>query len=428
MEIKMKIEQFFGENYQYIWSDNWCLDKDKVWFVAGAIDILFCLDRKTNKTLLVDKIPSDTIFALRQHPICIKKEDRIFCFPDIGRDIWCYHINDKSWTSIKINYSENIRIGCERAWIIENEIYVLSSGLNKILEINVSQERIEHYHDLMINHKDRLSESIRIDNCIYTICSKPVKIIKFNCLDKSIKKMELPQIDDSIQTLCFDGAKFWMTGLRKKIYVWEENTNKLECLNHFPEGFGLWNFSGQYADFINKVEERNDVPLFLMSSYVNGSIWLIPFQTNEILYVNKDTYKIEKFHLEDETYTEDNVDMQLLNTKYILLYVESERYIGLFSLKNKWIVEIDTYNLKYKILDYCLDEENIAQLNMLAIQDVLNRTGVYYEEDSKDFESFNRIIWFDHKERLLNPKWKVIPHDLGDNIYSNIKNEKNNRF
>ena len=75
-----------------------------------------------------------------------------------------------------------------------------------------------------------------------------------------------------------------------------------------------------------------------------------------------------------------------------------------------------------------MDEENIAQLNMLAIQDVLNRTGVYYEEDSKDFESFNRIIWFDHKERLLNPKWKVIPHDLGDNIYSNIKNEKNNRF
>ena len=48
----MTLEQYFGESYRYIWSDNWCLDDDRVWFIAGAINILFCLDLNKKETIV----------------------------------------------------------------------------------------------------------------------------------------------------------------------------------------------------------------------------------------------------------------------------------------------------------------------------------------------------------------------------------------
>ncbi len=95
----MTLEQYFGESYRYIWSDNWCLDDDRVWFIAGAMNILFCLDLNKKETIVVDKIPSD---GFRQHPKCMKKGNYVICIPDNGMDIWCYHIPDGSWLRIPV--------------------------------------------------------------------------------------------------------------------------------------------------------------------------------------------------------------------------------------------------------------------------------------------------------------------------------------
>lgn len=84
----METEKIFGINYHYIWSDAWWLEGDNAWFVAGAMDILLCLDCNNNITKLIGEIPSDRVCEFRQHPRCLKKGDIIICLPDRANDIW----------------------------------------------------------------------------------------------------------------------------------------------------------------------------------------------------------------------------------------------------------------------------------------------------------------------------------------------------
>ena len=79
------------DDFEFIWSDNWCIADDKAWFVTGEQDILFCLDRKTKNTILAKEIPERNN-SFRLHPKCIKYGEMIFCLPDMGENIWCYNI------------------------------------------------------------------------------------------------------------------------------------------------------------------------------------------------------------------------------------------------------------------------------------------------------------------------------------------------
>lgn len=49
-----------------------------------------------------------------------------------------------------------------------------------------------------------------------------------------------------------------------------------------------------------------------------------------------------------------------MRSKYLIQYVAEERYLGLFSLKNNWLVEIDTKELRFEIKNFRFDYERYA--------------------------------------------------------------------
>lgn len=374
----MTLEQYFGESYRYIWSDNWCLDDDRVWFIAGAINILFCLDLNKKETIVVDKIPSD---GFRQHPKCMKKGNHVICIPDNGMDIWCYHIPDSSWLRIPVETPGKIRVSCYHFWLFLNKLYIVSKGLKKILEVDINLARVINYYNISSDAEKYLSESVLVDDCIYTVSSFPVSIYKFNCRNKQIERYELLEINDKIQTLCFDGEKFWLTGFQKRIYIWREDTKKIEIIKDLPEDLGVWNFSGKYKHLINYTLDTLDIPLFYASVSIGDFVWLIPFQSNRILFVNKNTYVVKDFFLEEEEQTENDVKTQLLGHKYLLEGVIDNRYIILFSLKNKCIVEIDTQKFSYTYLDYTLDFESKSKIYKIILSNYYKRKNVILESE-----------------------------------------------
>ena len=368
MVYRMKLEDFLGENYYYFWSDNWCLDDKKIWFMAGAVDFLFCLDTEAKETCLIDKIPSDNLNAFRQHPRCIKIKDSIICLPDNGKDIWFYHISNGQWTNIPLECPEGIRLAYYHAWYIQKRLYVVSYGTKQIVEIDVEKECIKNYYDFPVINDERLVDAVLIDDCIYVASSFPVNIYKFNCSDKSLKIYKLTEIDDQIQTLCFDGNKFWLSGHCRVIYIWKEDTKAITFLNDIPNEFRIWNFSGQYKNLLNYVEKSEEAPLFVSSVSVNNYVWFIPFQTNEILYVDKDTLEIREFYIKEENHLLGLKEMKLQDGTSIQIY-DMERTIcdiirdrnkidpqifndaikGYIKKKNKNLVLLYEYAEKFKI-------------------------------------------------------------------------------
>ena len=346
---------------------------------------------------------------------------RYGCLPDIGENIWCYHISTDVWKKIIVDNPKKVRIACTNFWVIEDNLYIVSIGLKQILEIDISKEIVISYYDLPIDNDGRVSGSILVGRWIYLVGNSPVCIYKFDCLTKKVEVIRLPNLDDSIHTISYDEEKFWLSGRCRKIYIWKEVSNELFILDRLPDEFGIWNFSGKYDHLLNCHVDSIEMPLFLYSICVDQYVWFIPAQSNEILYIDKDIYKIGIFHLKDEEQTEENVKTQLLGHKFLLQYVRAERYIGLFSLKNRQIIEIDTQELVYKILQYHIRNEHICQIRKTVLDDLFCVENTLYEQDMARLEELVEYIQFKDSVKTSLLENEIVDGIVGKEIYVSLK-------
>ena len=157
---------------------------------------------------------------------------------------------------------------------------------------------------------------------------------------------------------------------------------------------------------LNPVEKSENGPLFLFSLSAGKFIWLIPFQTNEILYIDRDTFQVKKFPVKEEEQTENDINNQLLQHKYLLEYVRENRYIGLFSLKNKWIFEIDSVNLTYEIMNYKFQME--SRVHELIIKDIMRKKNMIYEQEAADLSDWMKGLEREGGKKNTEKKEKSI--------------------
>ncbi len=410
---------FFGKDYSFIWSDNWCIEDDGIWFVAGAIDILFHIDCEKNKVNYAIGIPTGKICTFRGHPRCLKRGDNIYCLPDKGQDIWCFHLAECVWKKIEVQNTQKVRLLCSNAWFFNNRLYIVSIGLGQIIELDLKSERIINQYNLCDKNEIELSGSLLVEHCIYIVGNYPISICKFDCLTKEIIIFDLMEIEDKIQTICFDGDRFWLSGRRKKIYIWKEGQKVITTLTNFPYNFGIYNFSGKFKNLINFKENVTDFPIFIASVNTNSYVWFIPFHANQILYIDKKTFEIKEFLLTEEDQTEQNIKTQLLGHKYLLEYVRDSRFIGLFSLKNKWILEIDSYKLSYKVPNYKLSTDYEFQIKecirLESIAKLYYRDNLIVEGERLELNNF--IYGFLEKCRKDMMFKKSGNSTIGKNIY-----------
>ena len=175
-----------------------------------------------------------------------------------------------------------------------------------------------------------------------------------------------------------------------------------------------------YQKLLDIQREAFETPLFLYSVMAYEYIWFIPFQTNEIIYVSKNTYEISIFPLEMEEQTEENIKEQLLGHKYLLEYVRENRYIGLFSLKNKWVFEIDAKNLTYKRMNYKLDGDSAFRV----LQEIFRKVPIVYEKSDSDMKCFIKVL-----SSLSQNNNNFLQNTLkGKRIFENLKKDNTNFF
>ena len=82
-----------------------------------------------------------------------------------------------------------------------------------------------------------------------------------------------------------------------------------------------------------------------------------------ILYIDKKTYKVNVFEMENEEETAKSLKRTgKLAAKYLLQGIEKDRYLVLYSLKKETIIKIDTENMKELRPKYSLDTETLQKM------------------------------------------------------------------
>lgn len=353
-------------NNIFIWSDDWYIENDTAWFVSGKNNILFCLDLNKKECKYAVKIPDINSGKIRCNPRCIKYGGNIFCMPDFGNSIWVYDIHLKNFSEISVNNPEQVKLGLFWVWKYNDSIFVVSYGLRKIIEINIDVKRIKESYNIC--KEGLITDSIKFGNSIYSL-SDDGKIYQFDIGEKNMVSYVLPNIGRKFYAFSFDGENFWMGGYRKEIYVWDKDEDSIKVIDNFPNDFGIYNFgvdSDGRPDFIT---EEYDEPTFEYIIIAGEYVWFIPFVSNRIVYVNKYSYELNVLEIKEEVETKYSILKSELKQKYVLEYVTDERYIGLFSAKNRCILEIDAKLLKYrfynlKFSDKCLQECAVIFKNM----------------------------------------------------------------
>ncbi len=387
-------------NSLFMWSDNWWKENDKVWFVGGLENILFCLNLKTNKCELAVCIPEETSSTFRLTPLCMKSGDEIFCMPDNGDILWIYNTYTKKFSKICIDNPNKVKVGTCEFCEHNNKLFIVSSGLGQIIEIDITKKKIDNYY--VLGGENGIGRSIKYGTVLYSLSNMSDEIYQFDLITKEIMIHRFPDIGRKFFTLCFDGEQFWMSGCNKEIYVWNREENAIRIIDEFPKEFGIYNFTKDTNGEVDCTLNKYELPTFLYSVAVGENVWFIPFQTNKIVYVNKKNYKVYTLEIAEENETKESLlGRRELNSKYILEYVQGDRYIGLFSVKNNCILEIDVLDKKYEMKYYALSEKCIY-----GLIEIYNRR-IFYEN--------NKVHEYIFKYAVLNQDEKKNDRSI-DNI------------
>lgn len=336
---KVSGRDMLKKNNEFLWGDKWNVEDNTAWFVPGNVNVLCCADLDSNYYKIVASFPGYLKGGFRLNSNCVKYDNVIFCIPNYGEYLWCYDLSTGISTKVEIANPNQGRIGILDFWKHNNSLWAVSTGLKQILEIDMNSKKVLSYYEITDQKDEVIARSAKSESCIYITSATKGRIYEFNINIREIKIKDFPLIKNGLQTISANENKVWLSGLKREIYIWGRNNNEIDILKKFPSDFGIYNFDGKEKIFLDRTSTEYDMPAFTESIVAGKYIWFIPFQTNQILYVDSNTNEINVFAIEEEEENEKSIENREMKAKYVLQYVYEDRYIGLYSLKNEVIYE-----------------------------------------------------------------------------------------
>lgn len=396
---------------KFLFSDNIWIEGNTGWFAPWNMGAIFEWDLDTNICHYIKEFP-DFEFGggIRNNSKCIKCGNCIFCFPCEGEGIWVYDLHMHTMEKIDIDNPSKKRIVMVDFWCNGNIIYALSKGLKQIFEIDVIEKKILCVHKLDIEENEILGGSVKLQNKLYIASATQAIIYEYDIDGSYEKRHHIPDINVGINRICYDGSSFWFSGRNKEIYLWDKENNVVQKLKDFPDGFGEYDFENLQEHIIDTKSFKFNNWLFAEMINTENYIWCIPYCSNMIIYVDKRTKETNFLRINEEE--EDRISLSNHPYKYILQYYFDDRFIGLYSLKNKKILEIDVQKLSYKYKEIKLEEELKKLLNKYRDQNGI------LGENEYNIELF-KLLLFDKNIEVEQSRNNVTP--IGSEIYNKIK-------
>lgn len=394
----------------FLWSDNWWIEDDKAYFCAGEISALFCMDMKNQQCELLDWIPECNWREYRTYSYCIKYENVIFCLPHRGKAVWSYDIIAKLWKKTELEHKSNL-ITCMNFDMHNNkQIWLAEIDQGKIYEFDLEKESIGNSYKNEQYENGSIGQYVFKENTLY--CTSGRRIWSINIFNLESYVFEVPGVKANLYNICYDGHNFWLSGYYKEIYVWNAEQGTIKVIDKFPEQFGVYLFEEDKFPLTDcgSLNSGRD-PFFIDAISLGKYVWFIPFQSNEILYVDKVTYEVHILDVEEEQETENSLHDHVMMHKYLVQYTRGNRYIGLYSLKNHNIFEIDTVELSVKNMDCSFSYRTLEILASAFYRE----NKLLYEGNERDKKIFSILLKSKRKKK------EELVENVGSKIYHALK-------
>lgn len=393
-------------------SDCMYLEDCTVWFVSRLDNILFKMNIKSGEYEYVKALSEHGPDKWRFHPVCVKHENNVYCLPDRGGGIWIYNLLRDNFEQIKLDNPNSVRIRMKYLAKYKERLFTVSLGLKQIIVINLRKQEIEYIYTLSNNGDEDLSDNnLMVGTVIYGILNSSKTILyEFNVISQKVKKTIISNKRTFYNTISFDGDKFWLSGTEKEILVWNAKKGIIEYVNGFINYLHILNFKKNCVESVSDLAEIYE-PLFTKSLFLSGKIWFIPFRTDKVIYINKNTHEVGELllPLEKEDKTSIRARGGLCNYKFFLEYVIADRYLIIYSLKMEchYIIDTLSMNVEKRLSKFLLNKsEDLAE--------VYKKKKFFLESEVSDRIRY-RVSYMWGKKRI-----NMHTNEIGRLIYRNI--------
>lgn len=307
------------------------LEGDIAWFINREDNFLFQWDLKSETCEYITCMPGNKGWRSNSH--CLKIENRIFFLPFKNNVLWIYDLESKTFTDIKVCDREPGNCVLEYIGIYNGYLYFVGKGLKQIFKITYDNLKIDRVFSICDQEDECGYEEVVIGRCVYCTGKNSNRICEFNIETEQTRYYCIDMLDKGINTICYDGRYFWLSGYEKEIVCWDLWEGKAERYNDFPEEFVVENTG-------NKKE-----PLFYQSVVCEKNIWFVPWNTMEtrcsgLIAIDRSSKKIVEYRILGKN------NMQA--GAHALLYCRNNRFLGIYFREDQSIQEIDSVNFSVK--------------------------------------------------------------------------------
>lgn len=375
-------------DYLFI-SSNWWIDGEEAYFVTAWTGMLFRVDLNTCQCEFIAIVPKSNLIKCRANAYCRKYKDKVYYFPYKQGIISCYDLKKSIWEEVLVGYEGDLMICIEPCRSEDGTLWLLEQRGNRIFQINLDNAKIEQEYTTQNNTNMVNGQYVLVNNELYYIAGSGV-----GCIDiehHTSIRYSIEGIDFQLFTICYDGQNFWISGEYEIIYIWSPVRGVVKRIKNILSKYIL-------LDFEKKMVLPN-VPLFSYSIFLGKYVWYVPIQINApIIYIHKENYTVHIMEMEKEKETEKTLKDRGNACKYKVQYVRQKKYIGLYSVKNRRIFEIDTENIQVKEIKY---EFNDRTQYMIA-DAYYREKNVLCEDAGMDQNIFEILLRKDINEKKTN--------------------------
>ncbi len=265
-----------------------------------------------------------------------------------------YQEESREWTYIDVEEDKkgwlDFREG--NVFAVGSYLYIFPDAF-VILKVDMEQRTVAYiYYPDIKPDADLRGEIEQVGQKIYIPVKHSNKIYKFDLATERIEIFTLDTKLQGIDTLCFDGRLFWLTGGGRMVVSWEEESGKCASFYGFPQNFCKYTEREGEAGW-----------WFSQSFFYGGSIYLIPSYANMIIEMELESNRMKEIYVEGEEEDEKTAFRagRCHQVKYGMTK-QKDQFLMLLSSKNKNLIIIDLETKKIKRVEYFLRCKSGADL------------------------------------------------------------------
>ncbi len=382
-----------GMDERRLWSMGYFFEQGKAWFIAFHTNDLYEWNLETGRLSWIDCFPFEES-RFKSHPICVKWKNEIFAFPDMGEDVWVYHMETKEFSKISIGKRRAKRYESRSPMIQGDDIWFPVCGRFGVFEpqiLHINARTHQYRWSGSIMEGGLCVETVYKDGYIYLASSQDNILYRFDTERNRCNAYCVEELNGGIETVCDVGKELWLSDHTGRIACWDtilQQTTR-EAILPFRVSLACR-------------QKMNSS--FLQSRCVNGRVCYIPAYANPLQIQEAVMFEAASLSIQKVPF----ISPKDVEGNYILVeFVTDDGKIGIWTEKSNSILLLDTKQ------GHIVEKRQVLSKKDSTLLWMRSHPGRSTETAEWDISSFVDII----KDRRLQFRKK---EGLGDRVGTEI--------